>query len=271
LRSLTVSVRPQDVEAVLDGLILVAPRGVHELPNARGVELLLYGEGDELTEAEELAAHEPLVRKIATAEAPDDWRARRSRTHSPQHIGEHLSVRPSWLSASDEAPPRVEIVLDDRAAFGTGSHPTTRACLEALERITPGAFLADLGCGSGVVAVAAALLGWGRVVAVDVNPASVEATRVNAQLNNVEIETRVLDLTRESPPAAQVVVANVPLSIHAEIVARLGSAPPHVVIASGVPAVDLDALHEAYSGLPLEAVRTRVLDGWAAVTFGEGG
>ena len=184
MRSLTVSVRPEDVEAVLDRLVLIAPRGVHELPGDTTTDLLLYGEPDELAEAEELTAREPLVQSLTSADAPGDWRDRRSHTHRPQRIGEGLVVRPSWAAPAEDSPPRVEIVLDTADAFGTGSHPTTRGCLEAVEALAPGASLADLGCGSGVVAVAAALLGWGHVIAVDLNPASIEATRANAALND---------------------------------------------------------------------------------------
>jgi ribosomal protein L11 methyltransferase len=271
LRSLIVSVRPENAEEVLDGLLLIAPRGVHELPGATSVELLLYGEEGELAEAEQFSAHEPLVQRLVTADAPIDWRDRRSHTHRAQRIGDRLVVRPSWAPPTDESPPRVEIVLDDGDAFGTGSHPTTRGCLEALEALAPGASLADLGCGSGLVAVAAALLGWGRVVAVDVNPASIEATRANAALNGVEVDALVLDLASEPPPAAQTLVANVPLPIHAEIVSRLPGAAPRSIIASGVPADGLDALLDAYAGAALEPVTRRVVDGWAVVTFGVSG
>jgi ribosomal protein L11 methyltransferase len=269
LRSLTVSVRPEDVEAVLDRLMLVAPRGVHELPGEPTVELLLYGEDDELTEAEELTAREPLVQTLVTADAPGDWRDRRAHTHRSQRIGERLVVRPSWAPRSDDSPPRVEVVLETGDAFGTGSHPTTRACLEAVESLAPGPSLADLGCGSGVVAVAAALLGWGGVIAVDLNQASIEATRANAALNGVEVDALLLDLADEPPPPAQLLVANVPLAVHAAIAAHLPSDLPHSIIASGVPADGLDALLDAYAGLTLEPRDRRVIDGWAVVSFGE--
>jgi ribosomal protein L11 methyltransferase len=271
LRSLTVSVRPQDVEALLDRLLLVAPRGVHELQGERSVELLLYGEAGELAEAEAVAAREPLVRRLVSADAPGDWRDRRAATHRSQPIGERLVVRPSWAPRCADSPPRVEVVLEAGVAFGTGAHPTTRGCLEAVEALAPGASLADLGCGSGVVAVAAALLGWGRVVAVDVNPASVEATRANAVLNAVEVEALVLDLAEEPPPAAQMLVANVPLSVHGAIAPHLAATPPQSLIASGVPADEIDQLVDTYAGPSLAVVSRRVVDGWAVVVLGKDG
>jgi ribosomal protein L11 methyltransferase len=273
LRSLTVSVAPQDVEAVLDRLLLLAPRGVHELPGNPLAELLLYGEGEELAEAEEFAAGERLIERAVTADAPDDWRERRSYTHRPQQIGDRLLVRPAWATpaSSDGSPARIEVVLASADAFGTGSHPTTRGCLEALESVAPGASLADLGCGSGVVAVAAALLGWSRVIAVDVSAASIEATRSNAALNSVELEALVLDLTREPPPTAQTLVANVPLSIHTEIASRIAGSATRAIIASGVPAERSAELLDAYAGLGLEPARCRALDGWAVAVFGESG
>jgi ribosomal protein L11 methyltransferase len=195
-----------------------------------------------------------------------DWVRATQAQFAPLQIHDRLWIVPSWCESPD--PSAINVTLDPGLAFGTGSHPTTRGCLEALERLTPGASLADLGSGSGVIAVAAALLGWARVLAVDVSPPSIEATRANASLNGVEIEALVLDLTQDPPPSAETLVANVPLPIHSEIVSRLADVQPRSIIASGVPAADSDALVDAYAGASLP-VRRRALDGWAIVTFGE--
>jgi ribosomal protein L11 methylase PrmA len=108
------------------------------------------------------------------------------------------------------------------------------------------------------------------VLAVDVSPTSIEATRANASLNEVEIEALVRDLTREPSPDAETLVANVPLSIHSEIASRLPSVLPGSIIASGVPADDLGALLDVYAGRSFKPAAQRVLDGWAIVTFGKG-
>jgi len=269
LRSLSVRVRPEELEAALDRLLPIAPRGVHELPGDGLTELRFYGAEDELAETARVAATCAQARDIAVAAAPGDWRDRRAETYRPERVGARLIIRPSW---APPAPPGglIEVVLADEAAFGTGSHPTTRACLETLQRLTPGASLADLGCGSGVLAVAAALLGWRRVIAVDAAPASLDATAANAARNGVEVEPLALDLTREDPPAAEAYVANVPLVVHAAIASRLAGAGPRTVIASGEPAARIDELLAAYTPLGLDPVRHARFEGWAVVVLGDG-
>jgi ribosomal protein L11 methyltransferase len=271
LRSLTLTVRPEDAEAVLDRVLVAAPRGVHELPADPLAELLFYGEDDELTELERVAAGCAAVRGAEMAEAPDDWRERRARTYRPLRIGERLVVRPSWAPASEAFEGLVEVVLADEDAFGTGSHPTTRGCLAALAALAPGASLADLGCGTGVVAVAAALLGWRRVVAVDVDPSSLEATRANASRNGAEVEVVSLDLTRDPPPEAEALIANVPLGIHAEIARHLGASVPATIVASGVHPEEADQVIAAYARRGF-AERDRLeVGGWAVVVVGGDG
>ena len=102
------------------------------------------------------------------------------------------------------------MVIDPGRAFGTGAHATTRLCLELLLELPKGSLL-DVGCGSGVLAIAAAKLGFEPVAAVDVDPLAVEATLSNAATNGVEVETRLLDATREPVPAATTVVTNIAL------------------------------------------------------------
>lgn len=271
MRSLRVRVRPEDAEVVLDRLLPLAPRGAHELARDELAELRFYGEGDELVDVERVAAGCAEVSDLETAEAPEDWRERRAQTYRPERIGARLLVRPSWAAPVDPPDGRTEVVLADDGAFGSGSHPTTRACLEVLEHLTPGAALADLGCGSGVIAVTAALLGWQRVIAVDADPRSLEATRANATQNAVELEAVELDLMRQAPPRADAYFANVPLPVHTAIAARLTTAQPRTIVASGVPQEQMDELVGAYAGLGLEPVRRAAIRGWAVVAFGGNG
>ena len=115
---------------------------------------------------------------------PDDWDQRWRSFHKPLVLGDRLSVRPPW-----EAPPAsaaIDLVIDPGQAFGTGAHATTRLCLELMLELAGtdrageppqrGPFL-DLGCGSGVLAIAAARLGFSPVLAVDFDPVAVEAAR----------------------------------------------------------------------------------------------
>ena len=115
-------------------------------------------------------------------------------------------MRPPWEPAGTSP---IDLVIDPGQAFGTGAHATTRLCLEMLLSLSEagGAFV-DLGCGSGVLAIAAARLGYAPVLALDNDPASVQATADNAAVNGVELEVRRFDLRSEDVPAAGTVTAN---------------------------------------------------------------
>ncbi|MDP2882959.1 MAG: 50S ribosomal protein L11 methyltransferase [Azonexus sp.] len=102
----------------------------------------------------------------------------------PIRVSERLWIVPSWHETPD--PAAVNLILDPGMAFGTGSHPTTRLCLEWLERnVSEGCTVLDYGCGSGILAIAAARLGAGRVAGVDIDPLAVDAARSNAERNGV--------------------------------------------------------------------------------------
>jgi ribosomal protein L11 methyltransferase len=145
-------------------------------------------------------------------------------------------------------------VIDPGRAFGTGAHPTTRLCLDLLLREEPGSVL-DVGCGSGVLAIAAAKLGHHPVVAVDVDSSAVEATRVNAERNGVAVDARRLDATESQLPGADLALANIALGAVEEVGERL--AAPRVVT-SGYLAADVPRLDG------FRRVERRELDGWAA-------
>jgi ribosomal protein L11 methyltransferase len=256
-------VAPSDVEEVLDVVLPLAPHGVHELEDDGETELLLFGDEAELPDREELSHRcGGLVRRIEQRSAPDGWRGRRLKTYRPHAISEKLAVRPDWAPPSP--PGLIDIAISDEGSFGLGAHPTTRACLELLTAMEPRGELADLGCGSGVLAIAAALLGWSPVVAVDADPVSVAATSANATLNDAPVDARRLDLSAEAPPAAGTALANVPIEVHQRIAPRLAEVTTQVVV-SGVPSEEADTLAETYEVAGL-SVRTRRVDGgWVAV------
>jgi ribosomal protein L11 methyltransferase len=186
-------------------------------------------------------------------------------------VGGRLYVRPPWC---DPPPPQdglLDIVIDPNQAFGTGAHDTTRLCLEALLALPPGGPLVDLGCGSGVLAIAAAKLGWAPVVGVDHERAAVAAARANADANGVRLDIRHGDLRHDGPaPSAPAVVANLlrPLLEH---LARGGFAgePPRVLVVSGLLHGEADAIAAAFAashGLAEGARRER--GGWVVLTLG---
>ncbi len=124
----------------------------------------------------------PSYRQLAEADWAEAWKAH----YQPLRLGQRLLIRPLWLEAPLAAGD-IEIALDPGMAFGTGSHPTTQLCLEALEALLqPGQDVLDLGSGSGILSIAAAKLGARKVLALDIDPIAVQATRQNARANGVE-------------------------------------------------------------------------------------
>ena len=250
------------VEDVLDALVPLLPRGVHERELGEGdVELAFYEHADALPPGEELeAATGGHALRWEREEVPDDPVERRRRFGRSWEIAGRLRVRSPADPPGDGALP--ELVIESAAgAFGTGAHPTTRMCLELLLDMEPGGPFADLGCGAGVLAIAAAKLGWAPVIAVDHEPQSVEATRRNAERNGAAVDALELDLLAVAPPPAPTLAANVPPPVHAALAPRLAPAVVHV-IASGFVADELDDVVAAYAGFtPL----ARLGDGWQAV------
>jgi ribosomal protein L11 methyltransferase len=182
------------------------PHGFEEVEHADGLELVAYTDD---------AGEERLWAAFGEVRADDvaaGWEERWREFHRPVEVG-RLWIGPPWETPPADAE---AIVVDPGRAFGTGGHATTRLCLQLLEALDRGSLL-DVGCGSGVLAIAAVRLGFSPVVAVDHDPAAVEATRRNAHANAVELELRLVDAFAEPLPRAQVAVAN----IAAETIERL--------------------------------------------------
>ena len=138
----------------------------------------------------------PLPPAQFTSVEAQDWAETWKERYQPIPIGERLLIVPSWVGLPSSS--RLPLVLDPGMAFGTGTHPSTQQCLLALERhLQPGSTVIDLGCGSGILAIAAARLGAGRVLALDIDPLAVEATiencRRNAAAETVRTELGSLD------------------------------------------------------------------------------
>lgn len=157
----------------------------------------------------------------------EDW-AEAWKAHFPvMRLGRRLVIRPSWRDHA-AAEGDVVITLDPGMAFGTGLHPTTRLCLGGLERwadagLVTGASVLDVGAGSGILAVAAALLGAGRVRAIDTDPVAVDSTRSNAERNGVDVEATRGSLPTGDGPA-DLVLANLIASLLVDLAAELARA-----------------------------------------------
>jgi ribosomal protein L11 methyltransferase len=263
---LALRVRREDAEAVLAELLELAPGGVEEIEDGDVVEYAVYGAAGELPALPDLraAAGGALV-EVTTSELADGWGERWREFHQPIEIGSppEIRVRAPWHEARDG-----DVVIDPGQAFGTGGHATTRLCLELMTQIDPGGAVVDVGCGSGVLAIAAARMGWGPVLCLDHDQLAVDATVDNARVNGVEVEARRFDLRDELVPAAPLVLANL---LRPLLLALRLETPPPVLIASGLLAHEGDevAAHFA-SAYGLSEVRRAETDGWVALDLRAG-
>jgi ribosomal protein L11 methyltransferase len=263
---LAVRVDRAHAEIALAELLELAPGGVEEVDRGDVIEYAVYGPPGELPALPDLeAAVGGALVEVATSELPDDWSERWKAFHRPLVLGERLVVRPPWEAPIGAA---VEIVVDPAQAFGTGAHATTRLCLELLlELADPAGPLLDLGCGSGVLAIAAAKLGFDPVVAVDFDPLSVEATRDNALVNDVTLDARRVDLRCDPVPAAPTVLANLlrPLLLDYARILADGVDPPGTLVASGLLIEEADEIAAAFAPLGLLERDRRERGEWAAL------
>jgi ribosomal protein L11 methyltransferase len=270
---LAVRVARADAETVLVELLELAPGGLEEREvGADAVEYVLYGAPGELPALPDVraAAGDALV-EVSTSEIPDDWSERWKAYHRPVDVSwrfRRLRVRPPWEPPAGDG---IDLVVDPGQAFGTGAHPTTRLCLELLLEREPGGGLADWGCGSGVLAIAAARLGYDPVLACDFDLAAVEATSENAAANGVPgIEVARVDLRREEGPWAPLVVANLVRPLLLEV-AALMTRPPETLIASGLLREEVDEVATAFARHGLRDAGRRHGGEWSALLLSRAG
>jgi ribosomal protein L11 methyltransferase len=269
MREIAIRVPAAAVEPVLDELLPLAPHGVFDVDHGDEVELRVRGRECEVPSPGAVAAAAgPWLRWSGVREVPDDWREQRRLDCGPVLVTETLSIRTQWMPPASGG--LVDIVLDDRhAAFGSGMHPTTRACLEALAKLPPRGSFADLGCGCGVLTIAAAKLGFGPLAARDFDADAVSATRANAEANGVAADVRQEDLMGTPPPVADVVAANVPLDLHLRLADGIAARPPATLIAAGMRGDDVGAVAAAYArSAALEVLDMRGTTEWPLLVLG---
>jgi ribosomal protein L11 methyltransferase len=258
---------PELAEQVLAELTVLAPNGVEEERGRGYVEYAIYGGEGELPElgAIEAAAGDGLVELVAT-QVPEDWADRWQDFHKPLLVGGRLWLRPSWEEPREGA---IDLVVDPGRAFGTGAHPTTRLCLELLLELAEageaGGGLTDLGAGSGVLAIAAAKLGWDPVRGYDHEPASIEAATANAVANGVATGFEQLNLRESLPDIAPTVVANMTAPVLKAIADRLASDSGETLVCSGLLPTELDDTAAAFARVGLTEAERRHDGDWAAL------
>jgi ribosomal protein L11 methyltransferase len=222
------------------------PGGFEELEQDGRLQVVAYAETAEALPDE--------LGPWTVEQVGSDWADRWREFHHGRTVAGRLFVGPPWEDPPAGLP---AVVIDPGRAFGTGGHPTTLASLELLASLPPGGPLLDLGCGSGVLSIAALRLGFAPVLACDVDPVCIEVTRENAERNGVALDPFVADAIADPLPAAPLWIANILRGPLEQILARPDAAP--LVIVSGLLA------DESLAAPAFQLERRVVLDGWQAI------
>lgn len=223
------------------------PHGFEEVDRDGGVELVAY------TDARGEERMWRAFGRTAAANVAEGWEERWRDFHRPVRVG-LLWIGQPWQTPDEDT---IAVVIDPGRAFGTGAHPTTRLTLSQLYDMPRGSVL-DVGCGSGVVAIAAAKLGFEPVFAIDVEDAAVDATRRNAAANGVDVRAERRDALADELPRTDLAIANVTRGVVEAVAPRLRSLR---LIASGYLMTEQERLPE------YRHLRRMTEDGWAADLF----
>jgi ribosomal protein L11 methyltransferase len=235
-----------DADVVADALWAHGPASVLE-------------DGDELVAG---FASEAAARRVATALAwpatveiveDDAWQDAWKAHAEPVRVGDLLVV-PSWLEV---------LRIDPGTAFGSGSHASTRLCLVALQELAPGASVLDVGCGSGILSIAAMRFGAERAVAIDVAAEAVEVTRANAAVNGVDVDARHA-LVDDVEGRFDVVVANIGAAVLRDMAPVLAARAGEWLVLAGLLDEHVPPVVAAYAREGLTLVDAPMLDSWAA-------
>lgn len=227
-------------------MIELFPQGFEEVDKAQGTELAAY------TDAAGEERFWAFFGNGRSADVEEGWEDRWRAFHRPVRVG-RLWVGPPWETPPADA---LVVVVDPGRAFGTGSHQTTQLCLQTLQELEPGPLL-DVGCGSGVLAIAAALLGFAPVLGVDIEEPSIEATRENARVNGVIVDAKLV-AGDEQLPSSPLVVANISLQSVEALPPRTDA---QTLVTSGYFEHELPRLPG------FEHVKRSTLDGWASDVY----
>ena len=220
------------------------PQGFEEVDLADGIELVAYTDAS----GEERLWH--VFGGVRGQDVAADWRDRWKAFHQPVRVGP-LWIGPPWHDPPVDA---TAIVIDPGRAFGTGAHPTTQLCVELMLELEP-AGVVDFGCGSGVLSIVAAKLGFAPVIALDADENAVAATIANAAANGVTVDARQANVLEGEAPATQIAVANITRTSVEALAPRLRS---RSLVTSGYLPTDAAPL----SGF--RHLRRVTRSGWAA-------
>lgn len=254
-----VDVPAEDAELVSYELWELGAQGVEErdedtlVATGEGMVTLVASFADDASAEEAVAVFEGRFPARVEHVVGDAWADAWKHYFKPTRFGERLVVRPSW-EPYDPAPGEVVLVLDPGRAFGSGLHETTRHILRQLDaRVTAGSgdVVLDVGCGSGILGLAALLLGAARVVATDVDPDSIEVTRENATANGLEDRIEASTTPVEDVPGLYpIVLANIEARVLVPLAPAIAArvAPGGLLLLSGILRGQEDEVLAAYPG-----------------------
>ncbi len=244
------------------------------LPVAEGLEALRRQVEEALGHLSAIRPLPPLHTRLITAE---DWAEAWKAHYRPVTVGERLVIVPAWMA--NPLPERVPLFLDPGMAFGTGMHPTTQMCLLEVEHlVAPGVSVLDIGCGSGILSIAALKLGAQQAFGVDTDPAAVESARANAQRNGVAerfvvAQGSVAEVRAGRGPFTQapLVLANILAGVLVRLLREEGLSqvvtPGGHLVLSGILADQAASVAQAAAASGLRQVRQRQVTDWVTLTY----
>jgi ribosomal protein L11 methyltransferase len=260
MRRVTFRVAESEKEEVLDRLLPILPAGVHDDDG------VLSSVAGALPPREVLeAAAGRVLDEYAEEDVPADWRERRRRFGGGGVlVADRVLIRSPWDPAAGAGV--IDVVVERKGgAFGSGSHPTTQMCVALLLELEPCGGAADLGCGVGTLAIAAAKLGWAPVRGVDRVAEAVDVARENAAANGVDVPFAVADLAVDEVPLAALLLANAPPPVHLRAAPVLTPEVRHVIV-SGIVQNEVEEVVAAYRAAGYEPARALgTEDEWIAL------
>lgn len=268
---LHVRVSADEAELVGDRLWVLGATGIEE----RDQSTLSKSDDDGVLLVASFPDEDSAHRALARLEHPatfevvvgDEWKDAWREFFHVQEIGTRLVLRPSWREA-DAGPGQVVLTIDPGAAFGSGIHETTRLVLAEVEaRVKGGESILDVGCGSGILSVAALLLGAASARANDVDPLAVTATEENASSNGVQVEVS-LDPIDAIEGQYDLVLANIQAPILIDMAASLVARTKSTLVLSGVLDFQVDDVVAAFEGMRVESIRAE--GEWRAIVLRAG-
>jgi ribosomal protein L11 methyltransferase len=260
IRRIVLRVKLADLERALDRVLPLLPDGVHIRRDTQVAELVaLEGDAGPISAAALEQAAADLLLARAREDEIADLDAELNRLRPRFLVGDRFVVR---HPDGEPVPDRVEILIARAQGFGSGAHPTTRMCLDLLERVEPRGDFADFGCGAGVLVIGAAKLGFAPATGIDMTPTVVEEAEANAARNGVDATFLAADLLKVDLPTARVVSANVSAMPVHERLADLGLPGTETLIMAGLPDTEAERAIARYEAAGFTETSRRMHARW---------